>query len=132
VFRVQQYRKKKNAEIGRLRKVYFYDLGVRNALIGKFDAANVRDDTGALWENYCLIERRKKYQRGSIIADQRYWRARNGQEVDLIETVAGKSSAFEFKYGIEKSYRTPKGFVTAYPEIDYKVINPENIQSYLN
>lgn len=131
VFRVQQYRKKKNAEIGRLRKVYFYDLGIRNALIGKFDDVDIRDDMGALWENYCLIERRKKYQRDNIVADQRYWRARDGQEVDLIETIASKSEAYEFKFGVEKIYRTPRGFAATYPEIEYKVINPENVQSFL-
>lgn len=109
----------------RKRKVYFYDLGIRNSLIGNFNSLNLRNDVGQLWENFCMNERLKINQLADDQPSRYYWRGLYG-EVDLVEERAGHYEAFEFKF-TNKTATTPKYFAEAYPEAKLKIIHKDNI-----
>jgi predicted AAA+ superfamily ATPase len=115
VFRLRQYRKNQRVQIGRLRKIYFYDLGIRNALIDNFQPLELRDDVGALWENFALVERLKAHAMAQRFVRSYYWRSRDQQEVDLVEEYGTQLQAFECKWN--KPPRIPAGFKAAYPDI---------------
>ena len=122
VFRLPQYRRNQRNEVGRLRKVYFYDLGVRNGLIDNFLPLTHRNDLGALWENYCVVERKKYLERHDTYARHAYWRSYTQQEVDLIEEVGTATSAYEFKYGGQQ-VKKPSAFEAEYPDIPFRVVS---------
>ncbi len=113
VFRLPQFRKNQRVQIGRLRKIYFYDLGMRNALVNNFQPLTLRGDIGALWENFCILERLKRHQREENLLKSYYWRARDQQEVDLVEEKANEILAFECKWN--KPSRISKRFLGEYP-----------------
>jgi uncharacterized protein len=131
IYRLRQYRRNERSIIGKLRKVYFYDLGVRNGLVDNFKSLQLRDDKGALWENFCLNERQKSQQRTRTYTRQFYWRNRSKQEIDLIEESSGAIKAFEFKFSPNKTVTIPKSFEELYPGTELQVINPENFISLL-
>lgn len=131
IYRVYQYRAKMNTEIGRLRKVFFYDLGIRNALVSNFEPTEYRSDIGALWENYCYNERRNHLQHNGIIYTHNYWRGRDGREVDMIEQQGTSLKAYEFKYYADKLTRIPGKFSAMYPEISYQQIDIDNIADFI-
>lgn len=126
--RVYPYSKNPRREIGRRYKVYFYDLGLRNALIGDFNPLNIRQDVGALWENFLFIERYKKINNHNIRTKQYFWRSYTGAEVDYIED--HPLSAFEFKYSGKNISRGSKAFETAY-KVKPKLINKNNLDEFL-
>jgi predicted AAA+ superfamily ATPase len=130
VFRMPQYRKNQRNEVGRLRKVYFYDLGVRNGLIDNFLPLTHRNDTGALWENYCVVERYKYLQQHDIYARHYYWRSYTQQEIDLVEEIGIDTKAYEFKYGDQKAKR-PSVFATEYPDVPFEVISRDTFGGFL-
>lgn len=113
VFRRRQYRKNQRVQIGRLRKIYFYDLGMRNALIDNFQPLELRQDIGALWENFCVLERMKRHQRDGQHVRNYYWRSRDKQEIDIIEESAQTTLAIECKWSKNPTF--PKGFTRKYP-----------------
>lgn len=129
IFRHVQYRKNQRVQIGRLRKIYFYDLGMRNALIDAFSPVEIRDDIGALWENFCILERIKHNQRAGLHARYYYWRSRDNQEVDVVEESSQETVAFESKWS--KDPKFPRGFQTAYPDIKTIGITKNNYWQYL-
>lgn len=131
VFRRSQYRKNRRVQVGRLRKVYFYDLGVRNALVGNLNPLALRNDIGALWENFCILERMKLHQRepGGVFVRSFYWRSRDKQEVDLIEELSGVVTAFETKWSKQPVF--PGGFAREYPEAECYGITKQNYWEYL-
>ena len=130
IFRINQYRKNQRNEIGRLRKIYFYDLGVRNGIINNFMPLTRRNDVGQLWENYCIVEHRKYLQRNDIWARQYFWRSYTRQEVDLIEEIDTTTTAYEIKYKMQK-VKVPSGFKSSYPEIPFLIISKDNIKDFL-
>lgn len=130
IFRLNQYRRNQRSEVGRLRKVYFYDLGVRNALVDNFSPTDSREDAGVLWENFCILERKKYLNATNRHIQMFYWRNRSQREIDLIEEEIGKIHAYELKLG-KKSPRVPVEFTRAYPEASYKIIQPLNFTSIL-
>lgn len=130
IFRRNQYRKNLRAEVGRLRKVYFVDLGIRNALIDDFKPLETRDDAGALWENFCIIERLKYLGATTRHVRSYYWRNSNKREIDLIEEEAQMIRAYEIKYG-KKRPKLPIEFDRLYPDASYATINPSNFNDKL-
>jgi predicted AAA+ superfamily ATPase len=128
VFRMNQYRKNQRSEIGKLRKIYFYDLGIRNSIINNFSNIEDRSDVGALWENFCILERMKKNQKEKKFVNHYYWRNRD-QEIDLIETSENNIDAFEFKFS--QSKKIPLGFKRQYPEASFKTINNKNYFEFI-
>ncbi|MFO0887115.1 MAG: ATP-binding protein [Candidatus Nomurabacteria bacterium] len=129
VFRRPQYRKNQRSLIGRLRKVYFYDLGMRNALIDDFRDLHLRNDVGQLWENFVLVERLKLHQNEQKFVRSYYWRSRDRQEIDLIEEVAQETHAYECKW--KKQSKIPAGFRSSYPSVSTEFITKENYWDYI-
>lgn len=113
----------------RKRKVYFYDLGVRNALIQNFSELSLRPDNGALWEALCLNERRKLHSHQQQIASMYYWRGLYG-EIDLVENQSGQWQAFECKRNDEK-FKVPKYFREKFPDIKVQVLNQKTLADHL-
>jgi predicted AAA+ superfamily ATPase len=125
IFRRTQYRRNQRAEVGRLRKVYFTDLGIRNALIDDFRPLNFRDDAGALWENFCAVERLKYLELQERRVRSYYWRNNDKREIDLVEEEGSVLRAMEFKLG-SKHPRIPVDFIRDYPSHEYIVVSPDN------
>lgn len=126
IFRRNQYRRNQRVEIGRLRKVYFTDLGIRNAIIENFNPLETRDDIGALWENFCVVERLKYLQANDRRVRSYYWRNADQREIDLVEEEAGSLRAFEMKSGTKKTVRVPLAFSKMYPNQVFDIINPDS------
>ena len=132
IYRLRQYRKNERSVIGKLRKIYFYDLGIRNGLIDNFNPLKLRDDKGSLWENFCINERQKAQQKNMIYTKQYYYRNRSKQEIDLIEESSGEIKAYEFKLSSNKNVNIPKTFQELYPNVSIEVLNTENFVGHLN
>jgi len=133
VQRLGQYRRNQRVEIGRLRKIYFTDLGIRNAIVDNFKPLETRDDTGALWENFCFIERLKYLQAAGRRVRSYYWRNNNQREIDLIEEESDVLRAYEIKVSPNKSAKVPLAFNRMYPAHSFSVVNPSTyIDELLN
>jgi len=113
------------SELTKMKKIYFWDTGVRNALIQNLNPLSLRQDTGALWENFLIIERLKYNLNHSLEKNIYFWRTWEQREIDLIEETGGKLHGFELKWGKKRS-KCPKSWKVAYPESTYEVINQDN------
>ena len=118
-------------EIRKGKKIYFYDNGIRNAVIGNFNEIHTRTDVGALWENFLIAERMKYLHYNGLDAERYFWRTTQQQEIDYIEEFQGKISAFEFKWSPTKPVRFSKTFLNAYPGSDMAVITPANYEAFV-
>lgn len=130
IFRLGPYSRNLRKELRKLRKIYFFDMGIRNALINNLNPLRLRQDVGALWENFMISERVKiNSNRGS---DKRvyFWRTHQQQEIDYLEEAGGKLYGFEFKWRREK-FRKPKAFLDAYPGSKLELVNKENYEKFL-
>ena len=130
IFRLNSYSKNLRNEIKANRKIYFYDNGVRNMLIGNFNTLEFRQDKGALWENFLVSERVKLLSYTNSLAKPYFWRTTTQQEIDYIETNADKVSAFEFKWSPTKKSKLPKSFIDAY-DPSFLVVNKNNFREFL-
>lgn len=128
LFRLPPYHTNQRKTLSKLNKIYFYDLGIRNALINNFNPPDLRSDIGALWENFLIVERMKLRQYKIIYASQYFWRTYDGAEIDLVEEREGKLFGYEFKWG--QKHTTPKSWLD-YPNSEYKLINKENFTDIL-
>ena len=131
VFRLQAFNRNGRTEIKRGRKIYFYDNGVRNALLSNFAPLELRNDVGMLWENLMVSERVKRNVYRQNYAQLYFWRTTQQQEIDLIEEQDGLISAFEFKWG-GKNQKFPKPFVEAYPDTEYQIVSPDNYSDFVS
>ncbi len=131
--KVSAYSNNLRKEISKSQRWYFLDNGVRNALIGNFDAMALRrdDEKGMLWENYLFVERLKRNTYGQTFCTSYFWRTYDQQEIDLVETTNQQISAFEFKYGTKKTPKQPVAFAKAYPEASFEVINPNTYLDFI-
>lgn len=125
------YSKNPRREIGKNYKIYFVDLGIRNSLIGDFNAPNLRKDAGALWENFLFVERKKLFANNQIGSSSYFWRSYSGAEVDYIEKVTNKDiQAFEFKYSDDALSKGAGSFVKEY-KTQVKLINKDNYLEFI-
>lgn len=131
VFRLPAYSRNMRTEIKKGRKIYFYDNGIRNALISNFAPLELRNDVGALWENMMVCERLKRNVYSRSYAQMFFWRTQQQQEIDLIEEMDGRLSAFEFKWR-KSNARLPKAFVENYPESDFGIVTPDNYLDFIS
>jgi predicted AAA+ superfamily ATPase len=131
IFKLNGLNRNVRNEIKKGRKIYFYDNGIRNAILGNFLPLNSRVDTGFLWENFMVSERVKLL--ANRIDDVRiyFWRTTQKQEIDYIEESQGKLSAYEFKWNPRKKPVLSKTFSNGYPGSVFKMISPENINEFL-
>ncbi|MEM8525292.1 MAG: ATP-binding protein [Bacteroidota bacterium] len=131
VFRLQPLSRNLRKELKRKRKIYFYDNGIRNAIIAQFQPLELRQDVGMLWENWLIAERKKVLEYQKIYANTFFWRTRDQQEIDYIEERDGKMWAYEFKWNPKAKARFSKTFTEAYPQHELKVIDQENYPDWL-
>ena len=131
VFRLSSFSRNARNELKNSRKVYFYDNGIRNAVLANFSPIETRSDSGSLWENYLVAERMKYLDSQNRWVNSYFWRTKDQREIDLIEESDGTLSAFEFKYSPGKLPKLPGAFRTGYPEAGFQVITPENFEDFL-
>ncbi len=129
VFRLGSFSRNLRNEIKQNRKIYFYDNGIRNMIIGDFKPLNLRLDKGALWENFLVSERRKQNIYKDTFAKMYFWRTQQQQEIDFVEEKDGNISAFEFKWK-DKKTKFPQKFIEAYNANEF-VINRENFREFV-
>jgi hypothetical protein len=131
VFRLGSFARNLRNELKKKSKIYFYDVGVRNALVNNFNALSFRQDTGALWENYLMVERMKWNHNSQRFPSSYFWRTFTGKEIDYIEEEGGTISGFEFKWRKDEAVR-PKEFAAAYPGSSVALVNRENFQGFVS
>ena len=130
LFKLRGYSGNLRKEITKQSKYYFYDNGIRNALIANFNSIDLRNDIGQLWENFMVAERLKKQSYKSIYANNFFWRSWSGKEVDFIEEREGKLFGYEFKWSKDK-VKQPELWLKTYPQATFEVINKENYLDFI-
>jgi len=128
--RVGGFSRNLRKEIAKTSRWYFYDNGVRNAVIQNFSPVDVRGDVGPLWENYIFMERLKKAQYTGNFANRYFWRTYDKKEIDLVEEKEGKLFGFEIKYS-PKKINPPSDWFEAYPNASFEVISRDNFLSFI-
>lgn len=131
VFRLSPFSRNLRSEITKMRKIYFYDTGIRNAIINNFTQADLRTDTGPLWENFIINERLKHNYNIGVDFNPYFWRTQQQQEIDYLEESNSNLSAFEFAWNPKTKKKIPKTFLAAYPNCTTSVINRENFNQFV-
>jgi predicted AAA+ superfamily ATPase len=131
VFRLPSFSRNLRNELKASKKIYFYDNGIRNALISSFQLLEGRQDMGALWENYLVAERRKSNSYGMFYGNAYFWRTKEQQEIDYIEEVDGGLRAYEFKWKEKANQRITKTFSRAYPNCETAFVHSGNYDGFL-
>lgn len=130
IFRIGGFSQNLRKEVSRSSRYYFVDLGIRNALLQNFSPLSLRSDVGMLWENYVMVERRKRLEHTGETANLYFWRTYDGQEIDLVEERAGALRGYEIKWSPRKG-REPKAWRRAYPDAAFQIIHPENYLPFI-
>ena len=131
IFRLGSFSSNLRNELRYSRKIYFTDNGIRNAVLGNFTQLESRTDAGALFENFAISERMKLLAYHNPFSHSWFWRTTAKQEIDYIEQIDGKMSAFEFKWNPKKKASAPSMFEKNYPNVPFKVINRDNIEDFV-
>ncbi|HNW90765.1 MAG TPA: ATP-binding protein [Bacteroidales bacterium] len=129
IYKLQGFSRNLRNEITKTSKWYFYDNGVRNALIANFNPLSLRNDVGELWENYICSERIKFQQYSGMSVNNYFWRTYQQQEIDWVEDRGGNLFAYEIKWNAGKKIKEPNAWKQAYPGSKFEVITSDN---YLN
>jgi len=130
LFNLRGFSKNLRKEITKKSKYYFYDTGIRNAVISNFNNLEMRDDVGKLWENFLVVERLKTQQYHNIFANNYFWRTWDKKEIDWIEEREGKLFGFEFKFLAAKT-KIPQEFLQTYSNAKIEIITRENYLKFL-
>lgn len=130
VFKLPSFSKNLRNEIKNNQKIYFYDVGIRNAVIGNFSPLVLRQDIGYLWENFLLAERMKQLKYAKSNATMYFWRTRQQQEIDYLEVASDQITAFEFKYNPKAKAKIPKTFTRTY-ETEVQIITTQNFRDFV-
>jgi predicted AAA+ superfamily ATPase len=130
IFRLNSFSRNLRNEIKKNRKVYFYDNGIRNMIIGNFSPLKLRTDVGALWENFLISERKKQNVYKETFARMYFWRTKQQQEIDFVEEKEGKIYGFEFKWKKGAKTRLPATFTKTY-NAETKVIDRTNFREFV-
>jgi len=125
IFPLSSFSRNLQKELGKKKKYYFYDLGIRNSLIQNMAQITLRNDIGALWENFCIVERMKYIQKQERIVNNYFWRTYDQKEINFIEE-DGILRAFEMKWNTKKIKKAPKDFLEAYNNVIFSNITPDN------
>jgi len=131
IFRLGSFSRNLRNELKRSKKIYFYDTGIRNAVINQFNPLQLRSDVGALWENFMIAERFKTLEYGQHYRNVYFWRTSRQQEIDYIEEYDGKLHAYEFKWNPIKKNRIPLPFKKGYPDAEFSVVNQDNFYEFI-
>lgn len=130
IFHLSPFSRNLRNELTKLRKIYFYDTGIRNAVINNFNPMEMRQDIGQLWENFMISERLKQNAIIGRQANTYFWRTHQQQEIDYLEDARGKLKGFEFKWKTGK-YRIPKIFLKTYPGSEVQLISKNNFHEFI-
>lgn len=133
IFRLPSYARNMRNELKASRKVFFYDMGIRNAVTGNYTPLELRNpsEIGEMWENFVIAERLKRNVMSGSNAKMYFWRTQQQSEIDLIEDNMGRLDAFEFKWNPKAKARNPKPFLDAYEGSTFNVISPSNIEVFV-
>lgn len=131
IFELPAFSRNLSNEIKKNKKIYFYDNGIRNSLIGNLSLMANRNDTGALWENYLISERQKLNAFTGFYGYTYFWRTKQKQEIDYLEEIDGNISAFEFTWNPKKKARFPLTFTSNYPVVSMEVIHRDNYEEFI-
>lgn len=130
IFKLNAFSRNLRKEVSKSFKIYFYDLGIRNSLIQNYNPLEIRNDAGALWENFCIVERIKRNSYNNIFANYYFWRTYTQKEIDFIEEREGGLFAFEIKW--KKNIKSvPKEFLEKYENSEFEIINRDNYYKFL-
>lgn len=130
LFNLRGFAKSLRKEISKKSKYFFYDNGIRNAIINNFNHLDMRDDQGRLWENFLIAERLKAQEYLKIYANNYFWRTWEQKEIDWVEERGGSHYGYEFKYAMSKT-KQGKEFLAAYPDAKVEVINMDNYLKFV-
>lgn len=131
IIRLSGFSRNLRKEISKKEKYYFFDNGIRNALIAQFNDLSMRNDLGQLWENFVFIERLKYRKYYGVYANQYFWRTYDQQEIDIVEERDGRLFGYECKWSSNKKVKAPKNWQRAYPDSDFHVITPDTYQDFI-
>lgn len=131
LFRLKAFSRNLRKEITKRRKIYFWDLGVRNSLIRNHNILSMRNDVSALWENMCMIERVKHLHYTQQGVNTYFWRTYDQKEIDYIEEESGNLRAYEFKWKPDDHIKPPRAFMDDYQNSSFEVITPETIKPFV-
>lgn len=131
IFRLHSFSRNLRGELKKSKKIYFFDVGIRNAIIANYTPIKLRNDTGSLWENFVISERKKYLMYHQIYTNTFFWRTKNQQEIDYIEEREGNLYAYEFKWNTKSKNKISKTFTKNYPKALIDTITPKNIESFL-
>ncbi|PID30682.1 hypothetical protein CSA80_04535 [Candidatus Saccharibacteria bacterium] len=131
IFRLGGYSRNLRSEVTKKAKYYFYDIGIRNAIIHNHNALNLRNDVGQMWENFAVVERLKRRLYWGPSANQYFWRTWQGAEVDLVEERGGKLYGYECKWSTTKKHSPPPAWLATYPDTaEWSLVTPETVTSF--
>ena len=131
VFKLRSFSRNKRIEVSKSVRIYFYEMGIRNSLIQNYNPLEMRDDIGALWENFCIVERKKLLEEKGLRTNSYFWRTYSQKEIDYVEESEGKIAGYEFKWNSKKTYRLPKDFVEKY-DAKVEIINRDNFWKFFD
>jgi len=131
VFRLPSLSRNLQNELKKSRKIYFYDVGIRNAVIKNWNSVKLRQDVGALWENFLIVERLKHKSNNKLFTNDYFWRNQAQQEIDFVEDYNGILHAYDFKWNVNKKGKFSKSFRDAYPEHEIMTVNPANYLEFI-
>jgi uncharacterized protein len=131
VFRINSFSRNLRVELNKSKKIYFWDTGIRNALIANYNPLSLRNDTGALWENYLIVERQKRNSLLTTPYNTFFWRTHQQQEIDYIEETGGMLFAYEFKWSKTKRATLSKTFSSTYQNHKFLAVNQNNYWSFI-
>ncbi|NEN24516.1 ATP-binding protein [Cryomorpha ignava] len=132
IFRLNAYSKNPRKEVSKMSKVYFWDNGVRNAVINDFNPLELRNDHGKLWENFIVSERMKMKAYKDERMNSYFWRNYNQSEVDYLEEFKNELYGFEMKWNRNKEHKITRAFTNAYPDAITEIITPLEFQEFIN
>ena len=132
IFRLNSFSRNVRNEIKKGKKIYFLDNGIRNAVLSNFAPLELRNDAGILWENLMISERIKRNAYLGSYARLYFWRTHDQKEIDLVEEMDGRLTAYEFKWNERRQPCVPKTFAENYPNFAFHVINRESFWEFLS
>ncbi len=131
IFRLGSLSRNLRSELKKSRKIYFYDNGLRNSVINQFNPVGLRNDKGALWENFIISERMKHNEYYNLFVNRYFWRTKDQQEIDYIEEYDGILHAYAFKWKNSGKSSCPKPFSNAYENSTCQIISPQNFEEFI-
>ncbi len=130
VFRLSGFSRNLRNEITKMNKIYFYDTGLRNVLIGDMKPLKLRNDAGKIWENFLIAERKKYIEYNRLESKGYFWRTYTNVEIDYIEETEGQVFAYEFKFSPRKKTKAPSTWIQAYPDSKFTSIDRDNFWDF--